>query len=97
MRTVRPCLEVPSLCIIHHVDVREKALKWEFETQITPRLHLFLKKKLAYKNVTSMLGPVFNHDTLHLISIVICFLFVVNADVNQTIGTLLNLLSVRSG
>ena len=77
--------------------MRAKVLKWKFDTQITPRLHLFLTKKLAYKNVTSMLGPVFNHDTLHLICNVICFLFVVNANVNQTISTLLNLLIVRSG
>ena len=65
-------------------------------TNYTP-ITFLSDKKIAYQNVTSMLGPVFNHDTLHLVSIVPFVLFVVNANVNQAISTLLNLLIVRSG
>ena len=60
----------------------EKVSKWEFDTQITPRLHLFVTNKIAYINTTTMLGPVFNHDTLHLIIIAFYVYFVVNVNAN---------------
>ena len=39
-----------------------------------------------------MLGPVFNHDTLHLIINALCVHFLVNVNVNQATKTLLNVL-----
>ena len=65
----------------------ENVSKWEFDKHITPQLYLFLKKLIAFKNTTTMHGSVFNHDMLHLIIIVLCVHFVVNANKNQAIST----------
>ena len=58
---------------------------------------LITAEKSAYQNATTMHGPVFIHDSLHLIIIALGVHFVVNVNANQGISTLLNLLMAHSG